>query len=404
MKHYKQWSAAFASYFTFMGVWVAFGPSALMAVSPGAAPLALAVLTLAYFVATPLTRMVWNAWGFARTLVLTGAGVACSLGLAALLPQWLAWCVPLAFFFGSGSMMLCETRLIDYLAERKRGHDFVRARKWGSVGFLAAASLSGAVFSVGGVNRSFTWLLAVCGLLYLASCLALAAVHDDAPGTHAKTPAPSANRAAEPAAEPAAAPDSPASYTSTSRRERWTGCAAINAMRLGEIISTTWFGAYWLATGHSPLETGLLCALPVAAEFVAMWKGTAFLARYSAASMMLLCALVSVLRWLGTPYCSQLWCAIPLQSLHAYSFGFFYPASLLWLRQEFGAGFFRARYATESALRAVTAAVMFAAAGGVIQAYGYSAVYGAGSGLALLSGLWWWRLVRRQQAAKQTAE
>ena len=28
-------------------------------------------------------------------------------------------------------------------------------------------------------------------------------------------------------------------------------------MRLAEAISTTWFGAYWLHTGHSPLQTGL---------------------------------------------------------------------------------------------------------------------------------------------------
>ena len=392
MKHYKQWSAAFASYFTFIGVWVAFGPSALMDSSPRAAPLALAAITLSYFVATPLTRMVWNAWGFARTLLLMGAGVGLSLCLTVLLPQWLAWCLPLAFFFGAGSYMLCETKLIEDLAHGGRGHDFVRARKWGSVGFLAASLLAGAVFSVDGVNRSFTWLLGVCGLTYLASCFALAAVSDDAPGSHAKD-AKGAQHAQATAPEVAVP-------TSSARWERWTGCAAINSMRLGDVVSTTWFGAYWLATGHSPFETGLLCAMPVAAEFVAMWKGTAFMARYSAASMMLLCALVSALRWLGTPYCSQLWCAIPLQSLHAYSFGFFYPASLLWLKQEFGAGYFRARYVTESALRAVTAAVMFAAAGWVIQAYGYSALFCACSGLGLLSALWWWRLARLQQAAK----
>ena len=398
MKHYTQWSAGFASYFTFMGVWVAFGPAALMASSPHAAPLALAAITLTYFVATPLTRMVWNAWGFARTLLLLGAGVGLSLGLAALVPQWLAWCVPLAFFFGSGSYMLCETKLIEDLAHGGRGHDFVRVRKWGSVGFLVASSLAGAVLAVDGVDRAFTWLLGLCGLAYLASCLALAAVSDDAPGSHAKGSKEVKGAQHKPLAV-SAAPEVAVS-TRSARWERWTGCAAINAMRLAEIISTTWFGAYWLATGHSPLETGLLCAMPVAAEFVAMWKGTAFMARYSAASMMLLCAVVSVVRWLGTPYCSQLWCAIPLQSLHAYSFGFFYPASLLWLKQEFGADYFRARYLTESALRAVTAAVMFAAAGWVIQAYGYSAMYALSAGLGLLSALWWWRLVRRHQAEK----
>ena len=64
MPHYRQWSAAFASYFTIMGLWTAFGPGALMASSPRAAPLALAAMTLAYFVATPFVRALWHALGF----------------------------------------------------------------------------------------------------------------------------------------------------------------------------------------------------------------------------------------------------------------------------------------------------------------------------------------------------
>lgn len=183
-----------------------------------------------------------------------------------------------------------------------------------------------------------------------------------------------------------------------SRTTRWAGCAAIACVRVAEAISTTWFGAYWLHTGHSPLETGVLCAVPVAAEFLAMWKGGPWMARYSAAAMMLICCALSVLRWAATPLCTELWCAVPLQGIHAFTFGFFYPASLLWLKQTFGDGFFQTRYATESVARAVTATVTFTAAGWAIAVYGYWAIYAVSLVLTVASGAWWWRCVKVRRA------
>ena len=176
---------------------------------------------------------------------------------------------------------------------------------------------------------------------------------------------------------------------------------------MAEAISTTWFGAWWLSTGHSPLQTGLLCALPVAAEFLALWRGGNLLARYSPAAVMLVCCAVSAVRWLATPFCSELWCAVPLQSAHAFTFGLFYPASLIWLKQVYGDGFFQARYATEAAARALTAAVSFLAASWVIARYGYGPIFATSSLLALLGALWWCWVLRqpklRAAAASATA-
>jgi hypothetical protein len=391
MQHYRQWSAAFASYFTILGLWTAFGPSALMASNPGAAPLALAAITLAYFVATPFVRAVWNRFGFAKTIVFMGGGVCASLCTAAIAPQWLAWCVPMAFFFGSGSYTLCETKMLEDLAHAGQGHAFGRARKWGSFGFLAAASLGGAVFSLGSVGRSFAWLLALCGLAYFVCCVALALVSRQPVATVAES-AGATEENAEGKVGPVFAASRPAAQSTPQRK--FLGSGAVTGLRLAEAISTTWFGAYWLHTGHSPLETGLLCALPVAAEFWAMWKGSSFLARYSPAAVMLICSGASALRWLATPFCTQLWCAVPLQSVHAFTFGFFYPASLLWLKHEFADSFFQARYATESVARALTAAVSFLAAQSVIAVYGFGAVYALSCMLAVLCSLWWLRVLR----------
>ncbi|WP_342620058.1 MFS transporter [Rhodoferax sp. GW822-FHT02A01] len=392
MKHYRQWSAAFASYFTILGLWTAFGPGALMEADPKAAPLALAVITLVYFVATPFVKALWNWLGFARTIVLMGAGVSLSLCTASVAPQWLAWCVPVAFFFGSASYTLCETKMLEDLAHAGQGHAFGRARKWGSFGFLAAASLGGAAFSVGGVGRSFSIALGLCSAVYFFCCVALARASRDSAPDHTLEAPHTAPAAAAPTA-PAREPD-PKGYGTATLRRRVIGSAAVSVMRLAEAVATTWFGAYWLATGHSPLQTGLLCALPVAAEFLAMWKGGALLARYSAPAMMLFCCGISALRWLATPMCSALWCAVPLQSVHAFTFGFFYPASLIWLKQAFGDSFFQIRYATESGARALTAAVSYAAASWLLAALGYGAIFAISSALAALTGLWWWRVLR----------
>jgi hypothetical protein len=391
MQHYRQWSAAFASYFTILGLWTAFGPSTLMASNPGAAPLALAAITLSYFVATPFVRAVWNRFGFAKTIVFMGGGVCTSLCIAAIAPQWMAWCVPMAFFFGSGSYTLCETKMLEDLAHAGQGHAFGRARKWGSFGFLAAASLGGAVFSIGTVGRSFTWLLALCALTYFACCIALALASRQTIRTTATT-ASDLEESTLQKAHPVLATSPPAAQSTPQRK--FVGSGAVTGMRLAEAISTTWFGAYWLHTGHSPLETGLLCALPVAAEFWAMWKGGTFLSRYSPAAVMLICSGASALRWIATPFCTQLWCAVPLQSVHAFTFGFFYPASLLWLKHEFADSFFQSRYATESVARALTAVVSYLAAGWVIASYGYGAVFAVSSALAVLCSLWWIRVVR----------
>jgi PPP family 3-phenylpropionic acid transporter len=295
-------------------------------------------------------------------------------------------CVPLAFFFGSGTYTLCETQMIEDLARQRRGHEFGRARKWGSGGFLVAAMAGGALFSSGGVARNFSLALAACAALFALCCVALQRA------SHVPLPD-AANPAAEapPVHDTTAAADSPISAWRRLGQRGVIGCAAVAAMRLAEAVATTWFGAYWLHTGHGTLETGILCALPVAMEFLAMWKGGPLMARFSAPVVMLICCLLSALRWVATPYCSALWCAIPLQSVHAFTFGFFYPASLLWLKQQAGPHFFHVRYLTEAGARALTAVVTFAAAGWVIARWGYAAIFGVAWILALASAVWWWR-------------
>jgi len=396
MQNYVQWSAVYASYFTIMGLWTAFGPATLLRLNPAAAPLALAAITLAYFAATPFAHAVFRRLGFGRAVVFLGGSVFACMVLAACVPAALVVGVPLAFFFGSGCYTLCETQMIEDLARQGRGHEFGRARKWGSAGFLLAAMAGGAVFSASSGVGSLSLALAGCAAAFALCCLALQrASHAPVPATAAVPVPPDLGNpaATDPLPTPGNAPPADTRAWARLGRVGATGCAAVALMRLAEAVSTTWFGAYWLHTGHGTLETGILCALPVAMEFLAMWKGGPLMARFSAPAVMLVCCLASALRWLATPVCSVLWCAVPLQSVHALTFGFFYPASLLWIRQQAGPHFFQVRYATEAAARAVTAAVTFAAAGWVIAHWGYGAVFGLASALACASAGWWWRLL-----------
>ena len=123
-----------------MGLWTAFGPGAIMASNPGAAPLALAAITLAYFVATPFVHAVWNRFGFSQNHCLYGRR-CCSkpvrFGYHTAVDGRVR---AVGLFFGSGSYTLCETRMLEELAHAGQGHAFGRARKWGSFGFLAATS------------------------------------------------------------------------------------------------------------------------------------------------------------------------------------------------------------------------------------------------------------------------
>ena len=395
MKHYFQWSAVFASYFAILGLWVAFGPDALMTLDPVAAPRSLAAISLVFFVAMPFSGWLQKRLGFAHALVILGGGVLSCLLFSVWMPRLLLWTTPSMFFFGSGTVTLCEMQLIEVLAGSGQGAQFGRARKWGSLGYVFSSALGGAAFALISGARSLSVAMALCAAAFFGLCLILAraCLKQSEPKAmrhgHAQTTADTAVDMTGTVASPAV--------------HRYLGATAISLLRLAETATTTLFGAFWLATGHSTFETGLLCALPVVAEFVAMWRGSALMARWSPVVLLFICSAVSVVRWLATPYCSALWCAVPLQAGHAFTFGVFFPTSLLWLRREFGGTFFRTRYFVEAMARALAALILYVATDWAIGRYGYLSVFGTGALLALLAMGWWgyaWWAVDRLQTRR----
>lgn len=400
MKTPLRWSIAYAAYFSFLGLWFSFGPAELMRLDPRWAPASLASLSLAYFIATPLSSWAWRVFGFSAALGAFGALMGLFLTLPALHPNALVWSAPIAFLFSSGAYTLCETKMIEELAKHGRGHEFGHSRKWGSAGFLVAAALGGSFISWSGHERAVAFGIAACALAFTAACMALALAGKDQLVARPTEPAIPTDEPVPEEAEPQAETPSERAASRELPSTAFFGCATIASMRLAEAIATTWFGAFWLATGHSAAETGLLCALPVAAEFLAMWKGSRFLRPALIPALIAACAGASCLRWIITPLCETAWCAAPLQAVHALSFGLFYPASLLWLKHQYGERFFSTRYLLEGSSRALGAVSAYAAAAFAIAAFGYASMFWLAAALAGLCCIWWSWLVAKHRTAR----
>lgn len=383
MKYPLRWSSFYFAYFSFIGLWISFGPSVLLRSSPVGAAASLALITLTYFVSTPFCRWLWIQAGFTRALRLLATGLFACLAASAAKPSLLVWMAPLAFFFAAGTYTLCETRMMEALVAIGRGHEFGATRKWGSLGFLTAAALGGFVLTRYGSESVFCWAMAACGFILWSCCLAL-----PSEGDSLASGSPTLAAEADPGAEESE-PDPAEPLAHPGVRHRFMGSAAICSMRLAEAIATSWFGAYWLSLGKSAVETGLLCSLPVAAEFLAMWRGQRILKNTPLPLLLLICSGASALRWVLTPLCTQASCAASLQAIHALSFGFFYPASLIWLKREFGEEFFHARYKLEAVSRAGGAAVSYCAAAFAISSFGFGPLFYISAGLAAASSLWW---------------
>jgi PPP family 3-phenylpropionic acid transporter len=166
--------------------------------------------------------------------------------------------------------------------------------------------------------------------------------------------------------------------------------AGIVLQRVAENQTTAWFGAYWIAQGRGTTEAGFLNAWSVFSEFVAMGLTTGWLARVDLRAAMMWSCLISAIRWGLTPFCGELWCAIPLQSVHALSFGVFYPASLLWIRTQWPTTFFNTRYLMEGSVRVASSGYYYLAAGTLIPLMGYVPVFEGCAVMAALGALVWW--------------
>ena len=403
------WNLFYASFFAVFGLWVTFGPARLMASAPRWAATSLALSSLAYFVALPAAQWTWRRIGFAPALIAWGGPAALGYAVPALHAGLLPFAFPVAALAASGAYGLTENYLIEALGAQDRAHEFGTVRRWGSFGFLAAAAGGGVLLDALGGLQALERVLAVAGLGFGASCVSLARAQarGELPYESPASLSDAVSGDLEPVpvrAGPIAAGDredgTPARWFGRSRwfdRVRrplgpWLFGIALFAIvlhRTAESQATAWFGALWINRGHSPTQAGLLGALPVACEFLAMGVSAPWLARLDTVLVMLTCSAISAVRWWLTPACEDFACAAAFQSLHAISFGLFYPASLLWLRAQRPLEFFRNRYVMEAGARAAGSGYYFLAAGTLIPLLGYDWVYRIPALIAVVAVLLW---------------
>lgn len=254
----------------------------------------------------------------------------------------LALVMVLFSFFWNASLPQFEAVTINHLGLQFRHYS--RIRLWGSVGFVAAASLLGGLLDVFGLE-----LVPISVLVFFFGIWLCALwVPDSCP------------------------PDSQASSESLREVLKQPAVLAfLGACFLAQAGHGTYYAFYSIYMeqhGYSSLVIGQLWSLGVLAEILVFLIMHRVLDRYSARDMLLLSLLLGVLRWLLVGFFPQhLWLMLFAQLMHAGTFGTFHAAAMQLVHHHF------------------TGRVQ-----GRGQALYSSLSFGAGGALgSLYSGYWW---------------
>jgi PPP family 3-phenylpropionic acid transporter len=82
------------------------------------------------------------------------------------------------------------------------------------------------------------------------------------------------------------------------------------------------FGSlYWRSVGIDEKVIGFLWAFGAFAEIGVFWKGAALLKRFGPVWLIFIGAAAGVLRWYLTGISTEIWVLVPVQALHAFTFG-----------------------------------------------------------------------------------
>ncbi len=214
-------------------------------------------------------------------------------------------------------MPLCENMTL--LACYRHQLEYGRIRLWGSMSFMVTAMAAGMILQSRSADAIYVMMM-----LTLAGT-ALAAVGlpdirvDAAPG---------------PAAEDAA-PRRGAPLGALMREHRYLLLlAAAAALHAGHGVLYAFGTLHWQAAGYSNDIIGLLWAVGVIAEIGVFAVGGALLRRLNPAQLLLIASAAGVLRWGGTALATELAFLVPLQALHALTFGIAHLGAMHMLAQE----------------------------------------------------------------------
>ncbi len=361
--------ATFAAFYLPLGIQMPFLPLWLQyrGLGPEEIGIAIAVPLVARLFATPVLGFVSDKVGRPRA-VLALLGVATVFSTTAL-----AFSVsPLLIFIALGLTALSwnpSFSLLDsYTARQARAGrvDYGRARQWGSGSFLIANLVGGVIITALGAGAVVFMMLAG-HLAYLAFVNTLPEL---------ERPAPPPPRGA-----------------GGIREHGWLvlGVLGVALVQASHAQLYAFGSMQWQAEGYSLTIIGLLWAVGVAAEIALFRFGTRLVVRFGALGLIVLGGVAAVVRFAAMAFDPPLAVLVPLQLLHAFTFG----ATYLGMVELVARGVPEHRSASAQSLASWTVSLMMAG-GSIIAgllwvmmgAHAFlisAAIGGAGAAVALLA-------------------
>lgn len=273
--------------------------------------------------------------------------------------------VPLVISFAT-IMPLTET--IAVMGVRRAGLDYGRMRLWGSLTFIVASFCGGLIVQRAGAGIGICLVALGCLLTLLASHLLphMAKEHDAMPHVGSFWQA----------AEPRKLLASPA-FVSFLLAAGFAQAAHATLLTFGTLI--------WQHQGLSPAWSGALWAIGVLAEVGLFAYSGPLIGRFGPVNLLILAAIVSIVRWGVMALDPPLWALVPLQLLHAMTYGGSHVAAIHFMHQAVprsAAGSAQALYATVASGIAMGFATLIA---GRLYADFGGGSYAAMAGISVLS-------------------
>ncbi|MDH4981435.1 MFS transporter [Hyphomicrobium sp. D-2] len=275
--------------------------------------------------------------------------------------------IGVAFLLANGTIMpLVET--VAVRAVRAEKLDYGRMRLWGSVTFIVANFGGGIAIEAWGGDVAL-WLMIVASTVTIAAALMLPRTPASPvqPVVARSTPSPTEQAQTEQATHTASAVCATAGegHGATARDWRQTAPARLLKSRLfvlfliaigcihGAHATFYTFGAlYWQSQGMPAAWVGALWAIAVSAEVLLFAYSAPFVRRIGSAGLIVTGAAAAVVRWTAMAFDPPLAILVPLQALHALTYGASHLGAILFIARAVphkGMGSAQAFYSTMAA-------------------------------------------------------
>ena len=218
-------------------------------------------------------------------------------------------------FFQNAILAQFEGVTLFWLAE-KRAELYGKVRKWGSVGFIVGVFAVGTIFEIIPISMLPVLLLCISFLAFIWS------FSIKEPST-----APSAQKQLEPL------------WPILKRPVVYSFFIIELIMLFSHAPFYSFYSNFLSQHGYSTSQIGLLWSVGVIAEIIMFAYATLFFNRWSWRTLVIICLLLTGLRWLIVGMLPSLFIVqFMAQSIHAFSFGLFHMIAMRVIFQNFSAG------------------------------------------------------------------